>query len=511
MPSPSDPNEPEPGQPDFSKLLEQLLGGADPAMAQAMASMGLDKIDPATMSMLAGQLSAMFQAAPTDGINLELSSDVARKTVAAEGDQVVTEPQRRSVADSGRVADLWLDAVTGLSAPGTQVRSWSRAEWVDGTMPVWGRLVTPVADGVTKAITAAMRSQLDELGGAGGPGEIPGLPPGMALPPGLDLSSMFGQMEPMLARMSSSMFGAQIGRAVGTLAGDVLTGTEVGLPLVDSAVVLLPANIAAFAEGLEVDAAQVELYLAVREAARVRLFADVPWLGPQLVAAVQAYAADITIDTEGIEAKISSIDPTDPAAMQDALTDSLFSSDRSEAQKAALTRLETLLALVEGWVDVVSDRAATPHLPQAAALGEAMRRRRASGGPAEQIFSQLVGLELRPRRLRDAANLWAALEDAGGAGARDAAWAHPDLAPTAADLDDVLGFVERATGGEQSAGSDDVDAALAAIFAENEAAQRRGGAGPETGPADAGPWPTRSEDSADDDTPPTGADGTDGR
>ncbi len=122
----------------------------------------------------------------------------------------------------------------------------------------------------------------------------------------------------------------------------------------------------------------------------------------------------------------------------------MFAPQQSPAQKAALARLETLLALVEGWVDVVSDRATRQHLPQVDALGEAVRRRRATGGPAEKAFGALVGLELRPRRLRDAANLFAALEDAGGPAARDAAWRHPDLAPGADDLDDPLGYVERA-------------------------------------------------------------------
>lgn len=79
-------------------------------------------------------------------------------------------------------------------------------------------------------------------------------------------------------------------------------------------------------------------------------------------------------------------------------------------------------------------------MPAAVALSEAMRRRRAAGGPAEQTFASLVGLELRPRRLRDAATLWAALRDRHGADARDAVWTHPDLMPTADDLDDPLGF-----------------------------------------------------------------------
>ncbi|HEY3535500.1 MAG TPA: zinc-dependent metalloprotease, partial [Pedococcus sp.] len=114
------------------------------------------------------------------------------------------------------------------------------------------------------------------------------------------------------------------------------------------------------------------------------------------------------------------------------------------------------LALVEGWVDVVTDRATRDHLPQAGALGEAVRRRRATGGPAEKAFAGLVGLELRPRRLRDAANLWAALEARHGAAGRDRAWGHPDVAPTAADLDDPLGYVERVDSTDDSA----LDAAL---------------------------------------------------
>ena len=139
------------------------------------------------------------------------------------------------------------------------------------------------------------------------------------------------------------------------------------------------------------------------------------------------------------------LDPADPQAMQQTMADKLFSPTPTPAQQAALSRLETWLALVEGWVDVVTERAAGAHLPQASALGETMRRRRATGGPAEKTFASLVGLELRPRRLRDAANLFAALEDKGGSALRDSAWGHPDIAPTAADLDDVLAYVERRT------------------------------------------------------------------
>ncbi len=477
MPDTPLPREPE--EPDLSKLIEQLLGDpGNPALAKALEQMGIDRLDPATLGMVTAQLRALFETAPTDGINLALCLDIARKTVAATGDSIVSGPQSRGVLDAVQVAGLWLDPVTNFATQAMGGHAWSRAEWVEATMDTWGQLVAPVADGVNAAVTAAMRRQFDRLG----PEELPAIP---GLPAGADPAAMMAGLQPMMARMSGSMFGAQIGQAVGALAGEILTATEVGLPLVrGGSVGLIPANIAAFAEGLEIDAAQVQLYLAVREAARVRLFENAAWLGPQLMVAVQAYARDISIDTDAIEAKLATIDPTDPESMQQALSDSLFSPTPSDAQRAALARLETLLALVEGWVDVVSDRATQAHLPQAAALGEAVRRRRASGGPAEHLFSQLVGLQLRPRRLRDAANLFAALENAGGAQARDAAWGHPDVAPTAADLDDPLGYVERHTTG---AGSD-LDDALAKILADDDERRLREAIEAE-GPSDAGPWP----------------------
>jgi uncharacterized protein (DUF2342 family) len=76
-------------------------------------------------------------------------------------------------------------------------------------------------------------------------------------------------------------------------------------------------------------------------------------------------------------------------------------------------------------------------------MREMLRRRRAAGGPAEQTFSSLVGLELRPRRSRDAAALFAHVYTAGGAGGRDAVWVHPDLLPGPRDLDDPAGYLAR--------------------------------------------------------------------
>jgi hypothetical protein len=72
-----------------------------------------------------------------------------------------------------------------------------------------------------------------------------------------------------------------------------------------------------------------------------------------------------------------------------------------------------------------------------------VRRRRATGGPAEQTFATLVGLELRPRRLREASAFWTTVRAARGVDGRDAVWAHPDLVPTTDDLVDPASFLGR--------------------------------------------------------------------
>ncbi len=296
-------------------------------------------------------------------------------------------------------------------------------------------LVSPVAEHVTGAINNALGGSLPE--------EAQGMMQG--------LEQMMGPLAGMLGKLGGTMFGTQLGQALGGLSGEVLSASDIGLPLGPAGhAALVTGNVTAFAEGLDVSEDDVVLYLALREAAHQRLFAHVPWLRQHLLSSVEAYGRGMTIDVSGIESKLQGLDPTDPKGIQEALEGGLFEPQQTPAQQAALARLETTLALVEGWVDEVVGQAAGPRMPSADKLREAVRRRRAAGGPAEQTFAALVGLELRPRRLRDASTLWGSLRDRQGQDARDAVWAHPDLLPTAEDLDDPLGLPRRPRGARRA-------------------------------------------------------------
>ena len=154
-----------------------------------------------------------------------------------------------------------------------------------------------------------------------------------------------------------------------------------------------------------------------------------PWLRDRVISLISDYAGAISVDFSAVEQLASSIDPSDPASIEAVLGQGMFEPTITPGQQVAMEQLETLLALVEGWVDTVVAEAVGDRLPgRAGAAGDAAPSPR-HRGPAEQTFATLIGLELRPRRLRAAADLWREIAAARGTEGRDALWAHPDLLP----------------------------------------------------------------------------------
>ena len=366
-------------------------------------------------------------------VNWELAKNLARHAIAAKGDPSVLANERAEVTEAIRLADLWLDDVTTFPSGIRKIEAWSRSEWLEATFPVWSSLCEPIAVKGVDAMSSMLNVDPSQLG-ADVPEEMRAALSGLGGLAGL---------APMLRQLGGAMIGGQTGTAVGELAQEMVGSTDIGLPLgPEGTAALLPAGVTAFGEGLSVGIGEVRLFLALREAAHHRLVGAVPWLRQHLFGAVDAYAAGITVDMNRLREAMPDIDINNPEALREALAgETLFRPEDTPQQKAALARLETALALVEGWVATVVSAAADSRLSHAVALAEAIRRRRASGGPSERTFATLVGLELRPRMLREAAVLWAGLTDARGVDGRDALWAHPDLLPTAENLEDPDSFV----------------------------------------------------------------------
>src|SRR5580698_1082129 len=348
-------------------------------------------------------------------VNWDLAKNVARHAIAAAGDPSILDAQRREVTEAIRLADLWLDQAVSFPSGVHRIEAWSRSEWLEATFPVWAKLCDPIAAKGVEAMSGMLTTDPAQLG-EGVPEELRQAFGAFGGGTGLE------GLSAMLRQIGGAMIGSQTGTAVGELAREVVGSSDIGLPLGPAGTAaLLPAGVAEFGQGLSVDADEVRLFLALREAAHQRLFAHVPWLPAHLLGAVEQYASGITMDMTRLQQAMPEIDITNPEALRDALAgEGLFRPEDTPAQKAALSRLETALALVEGWVATVVAAVARERLTHADALAEAVRRRRATGGPAERTFATLVGLELRPRRLREAAAIWQGLTDARGIDGRDA-------------------------------------------------------------------------------------------
>lgn len=433
----------------WMRLLRDLFGPDADAAADEMRRMGMDPSalaqaagvasSPAMMDHVIAQVRALMAQSNGEDVNWTLAHDVARGVAAQGGDPTVSAAVAKEYRSAVTEAELWLDAATDFDPSRETPSVFSKAEWVEATLPTWRYLAGPVASSVSQALGGVLKDELEIAEAAGGSG--------------------------ILSHISPTVCGMHVGQAAGALGAEAFGSTDLGFPLMEKPhVVLIPRAIEAFADGLDIPATQVRLFIALREAAHVRLFTSVPWLAGQLHAAIERYARGVSVDLEALDEAVRGAGLGDPQKLQAALTTGIFSPQHSPEQARTLEEIETLLALIEGWVDEVTARAALPHLPSLGQLREMMRRRRAAGGPAEDTFASLLGLTLRPRKLRDASSLWAQLGAMKGPHERDALWSHPDILPDARAMENWQEWLNAYTA---EAGEDDLDAELRTLLGDS--------------------------------------------
>jgi putative hydrolase len=249
-----------------------------------------------------------------------------------------------------------------------------------------------------------------------------------------------GMISALLNSFIGSLIATQLGQAIGGLAGKVTGAHDVGLPLVDSAFpTLVPQNIKEWATDLDIPLDEVRIFHALREAAVARLFAHNPWLVSYIRTAITDYGKGINIDLDAIQEQAqrafesgNGFDPSNPESFTIALNEGIFTPQESPAQRDALTKLETVLALIDGWSEEVVAMAAGDRLPNIAALQETLRRSRATSAPAQQLFSSMLGLQVSPRLAREAAVFWKQVREFKDVESRDRIWS--GILPTADDL-----------------------------------------------------------------------------
>lgn len=406
---------------DFAKFLSEFMSGNgsfDPAELANIA--GLPN-DPIALKALMEQLKKALvegEAQTVGGVNWKLAEQQALAAARAGG-FAVSETQRAALKKAGNIADLWLDKATSLSAVIQEPKLLTRELWVLDALPLFRSLAGPIAESVAEALSENLEQNL--------PTELDDLAKGA---------------RGIMRSAGGTLFAMQLGQILGKLSHEVLTGGDIGLPFYsESRAALVAQNIDGFVSDNSLVEDQALIYLSIREFCHARLFRHSRWLRDSIIAQITNYAQGIRIDGDAMSDLAQDISPENAEALKSALESGSLLAERTEDQLQALASIEHLLALIEGWVLAVTE-SATTLLPTEGALSEVIRRRSRSS-PARATFSTLVGLDLQPKRGREAAEFWRSVAQALGTENRDQLWDHPDLLPSSEDINDVASFLKR--------------------------------------------------------------------
>jgi hypothetical protein len=378
-------------------------------------------------------------------VNWDLADEVATGATRP-GDVPVTPEQARQVTEACRLADVWLDAATTFPASGAEPQAWTRTGWVGLHDPAWRASSTPSRGRVVGAMGTALEQGLGR--GAGG---VP-----RACPRGRGAARRARPAGGGSARCAASMdqvggfvFGAQVGQALGCASpGGAVRHRD------------RPAA---------VDARQAGAAARERRAFSAGSRSPPTTCGSTSPCASWPPAA-VRLGAVAAVAPCSTPSTRTPAGSR--------STPRHRAGRRLDRPLRPRVDAAGDGRGPVRDRAdagaaggagtARDGAGARRGLGRRRRRRRllqnpavrrgaardgapprASGGPGEQTFATSSGCSCGRAGCGRRRRCGQPVAERGGATARDALWAHPDLLPSATDLDDPAGFVARtATGTE---------------------------------------------------------------
>jgi putative hydrolase len=412
--------------PDSSDEPEKNKDGESVDFAAMMAQM---------QQQIQQQFSALGMSAPgfsatTEALPKNIVRDTAKKFVTAKGSAPIGANDVAKIQEAFAIAELWLNEATFFSqSTATGNPAMARTDWVDTTLNGWHVSVEPLATG----LAAAISELLNNANGEAGQSEAENA---MQIP--------VGMIATLLRSFIGSLIATQLGQAIGGLAGSVTGTHDVGLPLVEPVYPsLVPQNIDEWGQDLNIPMDEVRIFHALRESAVARLFAHNPWLISYIRTAISDYGKGIRIDIDAIQRQAQEVfdnasqegkefDPTNPESFNIALNEGIFTPEETPAQRAALTKLETVLALIDGWSEEVVSLAAGDRLPNLVALQETLRRRRATSAPAQQLFATMFGLQVSPKLAREATTFWKAVREVKDLEGRDRIWS--GILPTSDDL-----------------------------------------------------------------------------
>jgi putative hydrolase len=369
-----------------------------------------------------GDLAKLFTS--QGPVNWEIARQMAQFIAVGGTDEGNVEPlERIRLEELVRVAELHVATETGLPTSVTGAvlgaETVGRGEWAARALQDYRDLLERLATSLGTTATA----------------EVPEDAP----PEAADFLGSLGQV------LAPVMMGFQSGSMVGHLAQRAFGLYDLPIPRPPAdRIVLVPANIDAFAADWTLPVDDLRLWVCLNEVAHHAVLGR-PHVRERLDSLLREYVSGFRPDASALETRFGELDPTDPASIQVALSDpeSLLGALQTPAQQALLPRIEATVCAVEGWVDHVMDGVGRRLIGSYAALSEALKRRRVERGEGDRFVERMLGLELGQAQYDRGAAFVRGVVERAGEDALTRLWHSERELPTPAEVDAPGLWLER--------------------------------------------------------------------
>ena len=129
-----------------------------------------------------------------------------------------------------------------------------------------------------------------------------------------------------------------------------------------------------------------------------------------------------------------------PEYLETRMQDSVTAISAGDLDQATFEELTAAMTAVEGYAELLMDRAFDEEY---ADLRAKLDARRGSGGPLKQLMSRLLGLGLKRDQYERGARFFETVADARGLEAASVVWERPEHLPTDAELAEPIQWLDR--------------------------------------------------------------------